>query len=55
MPGYYLDFTINTQRGEIQRHRNETDAALAGIALTELLEKHPEATSFVVTVVPKSE
>lgn len=55
MAGYYLDVTINRKNGETKEHRNEKDVSLAGIALTDLLEKHPDATSFVVAVVPKSE
>lgn len=51
---YAIEATINYGTTERQVRRVEGDASLAGIALTELLEKYSRATSFVVTVVSKS-
>lgn len=51
---YAIEATINHKTTERTVCRIESDASLAGIALTELLEKHPRATSFVVTAVPQS-
>jgi hypothetical protein len=50
---YALEITINYPDEERQKRRLENDAALVGIGLTELLEMHQDATSFVVTVVPQ--
>ncbi len=49
---YTISMTINNSKTEQQKQKVENDAQLAGIALAELLEKHPRASSFVITVVP---
>lgn len=51
---YAIEATINHATTEKQVRGLETDAALTGIALAELLEKYPNATSFILTIVPKS-
>lgn len=51
---YAIEATINHKTTERHVRRVENDASLAGIALTDLLEKYPRATSIVVTAVPKS-
>lgn len=52
---YALDVTANFDDGERDMQRVEPDAGMVGITVTDLLEKYPGATSFVVTIVPKAE
>lgn len=47
---YAVDVTINFARGEKHEQHIERGAWGTGIALNEIIEKNPKATSFVLTV-----